>query len=63
MNSLDQRNRILHEIKLVVLGARFEVTKVKFKMLIWPDGNYLIHRPLPLEVMALKTANRYAGVL
>jgi hypothetical protein len=28
MNSLDQRNRILHEIKLVVLGARFEVTKL-----------------------------------
>jgi hypothetical protein len=28
MNSLDQRNRILHEIKLVVMGARFEVAEL-----------------------------------
>ena len=38
------------------------LTHVKFKMLIWPDGNYLMHRHLPLEVKALKKANRYAGV-
>jgi len=36
---------------------------VKFKMLIWPDAIYLMHRHLPLEVKALKKANRYAGVL
>ena len=62
MNSLDQINEYF--TKLVYLFEMIlNLTCVKFKMLIWPDGNYLIHRSLPLEVMALKKANRYAVVL
>ena len=48
---------------VIHLKMILNLTHAKFKMLICPDGNYLIHRNLPLEVKALKKANRYAGVV
>ena len=63
MNSLDQRNRIRYQINIISWDDFEFDTCVKFKMLIWHDGIYLIHRPLPLEVKALNKANRNAGVL